>query len=147
MIETKATPNKHYTAMPEINSDTNSKRVSRMLGLDLDSWNDVMVASLAIGAAAAVVVLMATFAVIRLQKAESAAAKDEFERYKLAVSVDIAGANERAAEANKIAEGEKLARHKIEEKIRPRVLSVEQEVAMLAILRNAPKGSVFVNPD
>jgi len=106
-----------------------------------------MVASLAIGAAAAVVVLMATFAVIRLQKAESAAAKDEFERYKLAVSVDIAGANERAAEANKIAEGEKLARHKIEEKIRPRVLSVEQEVAMLAILRNAPKGSVFVNPD
>jgi hypothetical protein len=40
---------------------------------------------------------------------------------------EAALANERAAEANKIAEGERLARLKIEERLAPRTLSVEQQ--------------------
>lgn len=71
----------------------------RMLGLDLDAWNDVMIAALAFGALAAVIVGVSTFAVIRLQKVEVQSAAAEFDRYKLDTEKKISEANARAAEA------------------------------------------------
>src|ERR1700674_4322670 len=52
----------------------------------------------------------------------------------LKLSKDVAEANERAAVANKIAEEERLARIKIEEKIAPRRLSQEQQNTITAKL-------------
>ncbi len=46
--------------------------------------------------------------------------------------MDISHANERAAEANKIAEDEKLARIKLEAQIAPRRLTKEQQAAITA---------------
>jgi hypothetical protein len=54
-----------------------------MLGLSIDSWNLALVGGLALGALSAAIVVVATIAVIRLQNAESAATKQEFDRYKL----------------------------------------------------------------
>ena len=70
-----------------------------MLGLGLDAWNNIMVASLAFGALAAVVVGVSTYVVIQLQKLEAQTAADQFERYKLATEQSISNANARAAEA------------------------------------------------
>jgi hypothetical protein len=61
---------------------------------------------------------------------------------------DAALANERAAEANKIAEGERLARLKIEEKLAPRRLNEAQQERIEAKLRpfaNTPY-ELAVNP-
>lgn len=71
-----------------------------MLWLDLDSWNDVLIISLALAALAAIVVGTATFAVIRLQRIEEIATKTEFERYKLESGERISNAETRSAEAN-----------------------------------------------
>jgi hypothetical protein len=98
--------------MAHINSATFSKKVREMLGLDLDSWNNMLVASLAIAAAAAVIVGVSTFAVIRLQNAAELETKEEFDRYKLEAAKSISEANARTKEAEvKLAEiREKLGR-------------------------------------
>lgn len=85
--------------MAQIESATASKRESRMLGLGLDAWNNIVVAALAFGAVAAIVIGVATYAVVRLQKADAEAAAVEFERYKLATEKTISEANARAEEA------------------------------------------------
>jgi hypothetical protein len=85
--------------MAQIVSATVSKGKRRMLGLGLDSWNNIMIASLAFGALAAVIVGVSTYVIIRLQKAEAAATAEEFSRYKLATEKSISDANARAAEA------------------------------------------------
>jgi hypothetical protein len=70
-----------------------------MLGLSIDSWNLALVGGLALGALSAAIVVVATIAVIRLQNAESAATKQEFDRYKLEAAQKIAEADARALEA------------------------------------------------
>jgi hypothetical protein len=76
-----------------------------MFLLGLDSWNTIIVIFLGLGACAAVVVGIATFAVIKLQKIEAQNAASQFARYKLETEEQIAGANARAAEAElKLAE-------------------------------------------
>lgn len=64
-----------------------------MLGLDLNSWNNIMVASLAFGALAAVIVGVSTYVIIKLQKVEAQSAAENFERYKLVTEEKIADAN------------------------------------------------------
>ena len=59
-----------------------------MLGLDLDSWNNLMVSALAVAALAAIVVGISTYCVIKLQKKES-----------IEASIKISEANERTAKA------------------------------------------------
>jgi len=54
--------------------------MNRMLGLSLDSWNTILVWFLGIGAVADIVVGLATFVVIKLQKLESQDAASEFAR-------------------------------------------------------------------
>jgi len=80
-----------------------------MLGLDLNSWNNLVVIFLGIGALAAIVVGISTYAVIRLQKAESKAANDAFDLYKLGVAAQVADAKKQGIEAGKTA-GDALVR-------------------------------------
>jgi len=76
-----------------------SRTVRRMLGLDLDAWNVVMLLSLGCGALAAVAGVVSTAAVIRLQKASEQETKLEFERYKLGVAAQVADAKKEGIEA------------------------------------------------
>jgi hypothetical protein len=82
------------------NTDVSSG-VRRMLGLGLDSWNNVMALALAIGAFAAVVVGVSQYIIIQLQKAEAKDAAAAFERYKIGVEAQVADAKREGIEAGK----------------------------------------------
>jgi hypothetical protein len=114
-----------------------SKTVRRMFGLSLHAWENVMVGSLAFAAFAALVVGIATFAVVKLQRQEIAASKDELERYKLDAGQAIAEAGARAAEAN-------LALEKFKA---PRQIKGAEFVRALAGKPKAPVEIVFVRDD
>jgi len=79
--------------MTIIDNTAVSKMERRMFGFDLDSWNSVMVASLGFAAVAALAVVVSTAIVIKLQKAEERATKQEFELYKVAAGEKISTAN------------------------------------------------------
>jgi hypothetical protein len=80
-----------------------SKKVRRMLGLSLDFWNNILVVFLGLGALAAIIVVVSTFIVIRLQRLEAADASLAFEQYKLGVSAQVADAKREGIEAGKMA--------------------------------------------
>lgn len=111
-----------------------------MFGLTLDDWNNVLVASFAIAAAAAIVGGVATWWVIRLTKEESASlqvalsgANERIEALKTQgdeARAQIALANKAAAEAGQKAEQERLARVKLEAQLAPRVIT-ESGTALL----------------
>jgi hypothetical protein len=82
--------------MPTIENMIFSKRVSRMLGLGLDSWNSIMLWALGIGAVAALTVVLSQWVIIKLQKLEAQDKAEAFERFKLETGKEIAEANERA---------------------------------------------------
>jgi hypothetical protein len=65
--------------MAQIENTTSSKTVRRMLGLDLDSWNAIMLLSLAVAAFAAVFVVVSTAVVIKLQKKDALEASERIE--------------------------------------------------------------------
>jgi hypothetical protein len=113
-------------AMAQIVSATVSKGKRRMLGFGLDFWNNLMVASLAFGALAAVVLGISTYVIIRLQKAETVATAEEFSRYKLATEKSISEANARAAEAQLALEKFKTPRS-IPQADRPRLIRLLSE--------------------
>jgi hypothetical protein len=100
-------------AAPQIENTTFSKRVRRMLGLDLGWWNTAMLVSLGMAAFAAVAVLITTRAVILLQDQEAKDNEDAFARYKLEV-------DERTAQLNKEAEQLKADNLALEKTIAPR---------------------------
>jgi hypothetical protein len=54
--------------MAQIESTAFSRKVRRLFGLDLHSWEQVMLVSLGFAALAAVAVVVATTAVVTLQK-------------------------------------------------------------------------------
>jgi hypothetical protein len=114
--------------MAQIESAPASKGERRMLGFGLDAWNNIMIASLAFGALAAVVVGVSTYAIIRLQKLEAQSASAEFERYKLATEKSISEANARAAEAQLALEKFKEPRL-ILDADKPRLISLWSEFA------------------
>ena len=98
------------------------KKVRRMLGLNIDTWNIIIIISIAITAAAAVLAGLATYAVIRLQKMEAADAAAEFSRYKAGVAAQVA---------------ERL----------PRRISAEQRKVLVELLSSnkIAKGPVLIN--
>ncbi len=76
-----------------------------------------------------------------LQRSEAKAQEAEIARLNKdaeALKLDVAKANERASEANRVAEGERLARLKIEERLAPRSLSKEQSDELTAALGKFP---------
>jgi hypothetical protein len=87
----------------QIENEIFSKRVRRMFGLSLDTWNNIMVASLGIGAGAAFIVVVSTFVIIKLQKLEATDANLAFEQYKLGVAGQVAEAKKEGIEAGKTA--------------------------------------------
>jgi hypothetical protein len=115
-------------------STTVARRSNRVLGYDLDWWNAAMLVALGFGAFAAVLVVVATTGVIISQKRDATAASNEFERYKVDAGERIAGAEERAAEANRTAEGERLARVKLEAQLAGRRLTDEQKAKLASAL-------------
>lgn len=74
-----------------------------MLGLDLDTWNTLMISGLILAAVAAVVIGLSTWLVIKLQKSEAINAAVEFERYKVGVAAQVAEAKKEGIEAGKAA--------------------------------------------
>lgn len=146
----------------EIEHTTFSQTVSRVLGLDLHAWEQLMLVSLAFAALAAIAVVVTTAAVVTVQKSEAERAKNELGAYKLEAATKIAEANsageaakkhaadanneaeranERAAELEKgnlILQGdverERIARLKLEEQLAPRSLSSDQQASLTAAL-------------
>ena len=111
----------HETA--QIENTTFSKRVRRMLGLSLECWNTIMLASLGVGAIAAFAVVVSTFAVIQLQKLEAADARIAF------------------AELEKEAAVARLETEKIKEVVAWRDLSLDEALELEKTLAANP-GSV-----
>ena len=93
-----------------------------------------MLGSLAVVGITGVAVALFTAAVVISQRRENADTKAEFEKYKLDVGRDIAAANERAAQANAVAESEKLARLKLEAQLAPRSIGQAEQGALASKL-------------
>jgi hypothetical protein len=77
-------------------TEATAKGERRMLWLSLDSWNNIIVGFLALGALAAVTVGIATYVVFQLQKQETEDANEALERYKLGVAAQVAEAKSRS---------------------------------------------------
>jgi hypothetical protein len=106
-----------------------------MLGLDLDSWNGLMLISLAFAAVAACAVGLTTFSVVKLQKAAEEEAKYNFEAYKLEAAQTIAESRKETAEANARAIEAKLELAKFRE---PRRLSAEGRKIINDFVKDLP---------
>ena len=99
-------------AMAEIESTTVAKRVSRVLGFDLHSWEQLMLLSLGAAALAAVAVVVTTAAVVVGTRDENARTRLEFETYQIEAGKQAAKSDEHIAELNNQTErlkGENLA--------------------------------------
>jgi hypothetical protein len=122
-------------------ANTAYKRGRRRL-LSLHGWEVAMLWSLGGAALAAVAVVVSTAAVVVSQREENARTKQEFDSYKLEAAKDIAGAEERgklaeqkAAEADRKAEEERLERLKLEALISPRSLTLDQQKSLIELSR------------
>ena len=80
-----------------------------MWGLSLDSWNNLIVGFLVLGAFSAVIVGVATYVAFQLQKQETNEANAALERYKIGVAAQVADARKEGIEAGKTA-GDALLR-------------------------------------
>jgi hypothetical protein len=141
--------------MAQTENTTFSKTVRRMFGLSLDTWNNIMLVFLGIGALAAVVVVVSTVIVIKLQRLEATDASLAFEQYKLGVAVQVADAKKegieagktagnallRAAELEKEAAAARLETEKVKEVVAWRVLPLESASVLEKVLAAKP-GSV-----
>jgi hypothetical protein len=101
----------------------------RVFGLDLHSWELVMLWSLGTAAIAAFAVVISTAAVVKLQK------------------VELAEVTERTAEANARTKEAELKLVQLREKLAPRHINGEQFVGMLEGKPKAPVEIVFPRDD
>jgi hypothetical protein len=119
---------------------TRSATVRRMfLGFSLHAWEQWMLVFLGVVAIGGVGVVAATYAVIKLQREESAQAKKELDEYKASAAAETAAANEKAATANERAEVARReaaeAQLALERFKAPRTLSASQQDAIAEKLR------------
>ena len=141
-------------AIAEENSSNSTKENTSsalVLGRGGEWWDTALILSLGIAALAAVIVLIATAGSIIAHKREAETSANDLERYKVATAENVAKAHERtasleneasqarasiaeanaqAAEAVRTAEGERLARVKLEVRLAPRRLSQEEQNAL-----------------
>jgi hypothetical protein len=141
--------------MAQIESTAFSRKVRRLFGLDLHSWEQVMLVSLGFAALAAVAVVVATTSVVKLQKKEADDAEKALNAYKLTVEEKVADAKKegikagetagnalvRAAELEKEASLAKLETEKIKLVVAWRTISPETALELEKILAANP-GSV-----
>jgi hypothetical protein len=111
----------------------------------LDNWAAFFILLVVLGVGGELIVHLlesrANKKLVALQHAETEAQKAEVARLNKDAEgfrLDVAKANERASEANRIAEEEKLARLKIEERLAPRSLTKEQSDKLTAALGKFP---------
>jgi hypothetical protein len=78
--------------MAQIERTAFSRKERRLFGFDLHSWEQVMLVSLGFAALAAVFVVVATTAVVKLQKKEADDADKALNAYKLTVEDKVADA-------------------------------------------------------
>src|SRR4051812_38763240 len=88
---------------PQITKTSFSRRVRRLLGLDLHSWEQWMLLALGLAAFAAVAVVVTTASVVILTRHENAETKKEYEEYKLTVDGKVADARKEGIEAGELA--------------------------------------------
>ena len=74
-----------------------------MWGMGLDAWNSAQIVFLSIAAAAAILVGVSQFVIIKLQKFAAIGAEGEFKKYKLTVEGQVADAKKEGIEAGKTA--------------------------------------------
>jgi hypothetical protein len=134
---------------------TLSKKVYRMFGFNVDTWEKLLEIFLAVGVIAGAIVGIATYSVNRLQKAENEETKHAFELYKLGVASQVAEAKTegikageaagnalvRAAESEKEAANAQLETEKIKSVVAWRVIPPENS-AQLEKSLSAKPGSV-----
>jgi hypothetical protein len=130
MIDKMATTRMESTETPQMVNTTFSRKVSRMLWLELHTWEEVSLLALAGTAIAAIVLVMASYAVIRLQRAALRESAAQFEKYKVDADLKISEANERAALAD-------LKTEQLREKLAPRSLNEAQKEAITLVVRAA----------
>ena len=125
-----------------------SEKVRLLLGVDLHSWEQVMLYSLAVAGVAALAVFIATAAVVISQRRENTETKAEFERYKVSVGATIAEANERTINAELALEKERVARLKLEAKVAPRSIPQAEQNKLTAALKGFDKqtGTIKASP-
>jgi hypothetical protein len=103
-----------------------------MWGLSLDAWNNIIVAFLGVTAAAALVVVVATYIAFQLQKLEAKQASDALERYKIGVAAQVADAKREGIEAGKTAGDAMLRAAGLEKEAADARLQTERLKAQLA---------------
>lgn len=148
-----------------IENATTSKRVRRRVGLSLHAWENVMIASLGAAGIFALLVGIATYCVVQLQREEIAASNEKVAALAVEASkanAEIAGAqaridearteaakaNEHAASLQLDAEKERSARAKMLEQLKPRGFTPEQFESIVADLKDkVPKITVFTIAD
>jgi hypothetical protein len=119
---------------PNIEKTTFSRKVRRVFGLDLHSWEQLMLLSLGVAGLIAIAVFLTTASVVILQRHETADAKNELDEYKLTVEAKVADAKKEGIEAGKTAgnalvraEELKAANLALEARIAPRRLELSQQ--------------------
>jgi hypothetical protein len=104
-----------------------NREVGMYLGLDLDTWNSVLVIFMLATAIAALGLVVSQKAIIALQDEAAGKSKIELERYKSDADRKISEANERAAKAN-------LETERLRQQFASRRLSAEQAKLLLVEL-------------
>src|SRR5450631_1849827 len=119
---------------PQITNTNFSRKVRRVLGLDLHSWEQWMLLALGLAAFAAVAVVVTTASVVILTRHENAEIKKEYAEYKLTVDGKVADAKKEGIEAGKVA-GNALVRAAESEKqaaeSKERTAKLELELAKI----------------
>jgi hypothetical protein len=101
-----------------------SKDVRRMLGLSLHGWENTMVVTLIVAGAFAFAAGAATWAVVKLQRAELAHSTDELARYKADAATALGVAQENISKAQ--ADTENLRRQNLELELALAPRAIEQ---------------------
>lgn len=117
-----------------------------MLWWPLHTWEDVMLLSLAAAAIAAVLVIVSTYCVVQLQRAEIAESKAEFDRYKLEAAKEITAANAvgEAAKAEVVKANERISINEAET-ARANARANEAEVKLIEFRR--PRSELVAPPE
>jgi hypothetical protein len=124
--------------MAQIEKTTFSRKVRRVFGLGLHSWEQLMLLSLGIAALAALALVVATTSVVILQRDETARTKNEFESYKLEAGKTISEADARTKEAE-------LKLEQLRDEVRKRELPREvSRDKFVKAIEGAPKATVEV---
>jgi hypothetical protein len=138
-MDKKATTANQTQASAMTKNASFSKTVSRMLGLSLQGWENVMIASLCIAALFAAVVGVSTYCVVQLQREQITASKNEFETYKLDAAERISAANSASDAAKADAEASRTEQERLKSQLTWRRVTREQVTTFFEAFRNENK--------